>query len=393
MKTRKQIILTIVITAVITFILTNTFRDYQYISNNGKIVDKVSKVVGIIKDRSLYELDDDTIADAASEAIVNSVGDKHTRYYNKDEFGAYKDAISNSYMGIGVTVSPNVIDNTLTITACKEGAPAAEAGIVAGDIILYADELKCASDKMNEFTSLIKSKNEGDTVRLVLSRNGEKIEVVVPIKQIQLKSVSGEMLSGDVGYIKLTSFRGSINNDARTPYDDFVDKMSELRNEGMTKLIIDLRDNPGGEFGVVANIADEFLTDELVVYTEDRFGEKVELFAEGSAVNYPVVVIINGNSASASEILTAALRDNGKATVVGEKSYGKGTVQTPVSLPDGSGVSVTISRYFTPSGVCIDGMGIEPDIECALPKGKTPDDYTVGTDPQIAKALEVISAQ
>lgn len=393
MKSNKQIILTAIITAILTCLITNTVRDYNFIRNNGKVIRKVSQVVDVIKDKSLYELDDETLADAAAEAIVNAVGDKHTRYYDNESYRSYVDNLSSSYMGIGISVSPNVIDDTLTVAACNEGGPAAEAGILAGDILLYADDLKCASDKMNEFTSLIKTKNEGDTVKLVLSRDGEKYEVVVPITQVQIRSVSGTMLSNDVGYIKLTSFRGNINNDARTPYDDFIDKMSELRNLGMTKLVIDLRDNPGGEFGVVANIADEFLTDELVVYTEDRFGEKVELYAESGAAKYPVAIIINGKSASASEILTAALKDNGKAVVIGEKSYGKGTVQTAVSLPDGSGVSVTISRYFTPSGVCIDGIGIEPDIVCALPDGKTPDDYTVETDPQIAKALEVISAQ
>ena len=393
MRHNKQIVITAVVTAVLTCLITNTVRDYNFIHNNGKIVKKISKVVDVIKEKSLYGFDDDVLSDAASEAIVNTVGDKHTRYFDKESYRTYLDNLSTSYMGIGITVSPNVIENTLFVAACNSGAPAAEAGILPGDIILFADELKCTSDKMNEFTSLVKSKKEGEMVKLTISRDGEKCDVSVPIKQIQVKSVSGEMLTDDTGYIKIASFRGNSNNDARTPYDDFVDEMSTLRNEGMKKLVIDLRDNPGGEFGVVARIADEFLNDELIVYTEDKSGEQTMLYAESGAVGYPVAIIINGNSASASEVLTAALKDNGKAIVVGEKSYGKGTVQTAVSLPDGSGISVTISRYFTPNGVCIDGIGIEPDIEYLLPDGKTPDDYTVETDPQIAKALEAISAQ
>ncbi len=393
MKINRQILTTAIITALFTCLITNTVRDYNFIRNNGKIVKKVSQVVSVIKDRSLYEVDDDSIADAASKAIADVVGDKHTHYYPADEFRSYLDNMSISYMGIGITVTPNVIDNALQVASCNTDGPAAEEGIMAGDVILSADGIKCSSESMQEFTSIIKTKKDGERVKLVISRNGDSFEVNPVIKQIQKKSVSGEMLKEGIGYIKLESFKGSINNDARTPYDDFMDKMTELRNLGMTKLVIDLRDNPGGEFGVVANIADEFLSNELVVYTEDRFGEKVELYAEDSAARYPIAIIINGNSASASEILTAALKDNGKAVVVGEKSYGKGTVQTAVSLPDGSGLSVTISKYFTPSGVCIDGIGIEPDIKCALPDGKTPADYTVKTDPQIAKAVWALSAQ
>ena len=391
MRLNKQIAISVIITALLTCLITNTVRDYNFVHNNGKVVRKLSQVISVIKDRSLYGFDDDILADAASEAIVNTVGDKHTRYFDKESFRAYRDKLTSSYMGIGVAVSPNIIENTLFVASCNDDGPAAHAGILPGDIIVRADELKCTSDKMNEFTSLIKSKKEGDVVKLTLSRDGEEFDLNVEIKQINKKSVSGAMLTDEVGYIKLTSFIGSINNDARTPYDDFVDEMSALRNEGMTKLVIDLRDNPGGEFGVVAKIADEFLSDELIVYTEDKAGEQTMLYAEKDAVAYPVAIIINGNSASASEVLTAALKDNGKAVVVGEKSFGKGTVQTAISLPDGSGLSVTTSRYFTPSGVCIDGIGIEPDIECALPDGKTPDDYTLETDPQIAMALTAIT--
>lgn len=393
MKPSKQTVVTAVITAVLTCLITNTVRDYNYIHNNGKIIKKLSQVIDVVKEKSLYETDDDVLADVASKAIVDAVGDRHTRYFNSEDYRSYLDNLSTSYMGIGISVSPNPIDNSLYVSACSDGTPSAEAGIMPNDILLYADDLRCTSDKLSEFTSVIKSKKEGDIVKLRISRNGEELAFDVPVRQIQVKSVSGTMINDGIGYIKIDSFRGSINNDARTPYDDFVDMMTKLRNEGMTKLIIDVRDNPGGEFGVVAKIADEFLTNELIVYTEDRFGEKTELYAEGSAVAYPVAVLINGNSASASEILTAALRDNGKAVVIGEKSYGKGTVQTTVSLPDGSGIAVTISEYFTPNGICIDGVGIEPDIECKLPNGKTPDSYTVETDPQIAKAVEVISAQ
>lgn len=356
--------------------------------NNGKIVKKLSDVTEIIMDNSIYSANPDIIADNASAAIANTIGDVYTRYLSADEYRQYIDSVSSSYFGVGLTLSPNIETGNVKVLECAENGPSAKAGILVGDTLISVDGKECNSETLTEVISHIKSKEVGTDIVLKVLRNGEELEFVVPFEKVQTNLVSGQMIGSDIGYIRIKSFKGSIDNDSKTAYDDFVDNVNNLRNEGMTKMIIDLRDNPGGDFGVVASIADEILSEGLITYTEDKNGKRSELIAMSGGLDYPIAVVTNGNSASASEILTAALKDNGKAVVVGEKTFGKGVVQSCRRLFDGSGVIVTSSRYFTPSGVCIHDVGIEPDVECKLPEGTTLNDYTVENDPQIAKAVE-----
>ncbi|MBS7298353.1 MAG: S41 family peptidase [Eubacteriales bacterium] len=390
MKINKTTAITIAVTAVVTCLATNTVRDYMFLNNNAKVVKKISDITEIIMDNSIYSADADLMADNAATALVATIGDKYTRYLNKEEYKQHSDSISSGYFGVGLTLTSDFVTGKVSVYECAEDGPSARAGVQVGDILTSVDGQECNSEKLSELISYIKSKEVGTDIILGVLRDGEALEFVAPFEEIQTNSVSGQMLSGDTGYVKIDSFKGNLNKDSRTAYDDFVDKVNELRNEGMTKLVIDLRDNPGGEFGVVASITDEILDSGLITYTEDKNGKRSELNATSGGYNYPMVIITNGNSASASEILTAALQDNGKAVVVGERTFGKGVVQTVRRLFDGSGIIVTSSRYFTPNGICIDGIGIEPDVECKLPEGKTPADYTVENDPQIAKALEVL---
>ncbi|MBQ8636916.1 MAG: S41 family peptidase [Clostridia bacterium] len=388
MKINKTILVTACITAVVSVLLTNTVRDYTFVKNNGKIVKKLSDVTEIIMENSIYSANPDIIADNASAAIADTIGDVYTRYLSADEYQQYIDSVSSSYFGVGLTLSSDIKTGNVKVLECAENGPSAKAGILAGDTLVFVDGKECNNETLTEVISHIKSKEVGTDIILNVLRNGEELEFVVPFEKVQTNLVSGQMIGSDIGYIRIESFKGSIDNDSKTAYDDFVDNVNNLRNEGMTKMIIDLRDNPGGDFGVVASIADEILSEGLITYTEDKNGKRSELNAMSGGLDYPIAVITNGNSASASEILTAALKDNGKAVVVGEKTFGKGVVQSCRRLFDGSGVIVTSSRYFTPSGVCIHDVGIEPDVECKLPEGTTLNDYTVENDPQIAKAVE-----
>lgn len=390
MKVNKTILITACITAVVSVIATNTVRDYIFVKNNGDIIKKLSDVTNYVMDNSIYSANPEIIADNAATAITATVGDVYTRYLSKDEYKQYTDSISSSYFGIGLTLSSDILTGKVTVVGCEENGPAAKAGVVVGDILTSVDGKECNSNSLSEVIAAIKSKEEGTDVVVEIERNGEKIVYNVPFEKIQTNLVTSKMLEDGIGYIKIDSFKGSIDKDSRTAYDDFVDGVNNLRNEGMTKMIIDLRDNPGGDFGVVASIADEILDDGLITYTEDKNGKRSELNAMRGGLDYPMAVITNGNSASASEVLTGALKDNSKAVVVGEKTFGKGVVQSYRRLFDGSGLIVTSSRYFTPSGVCIHDIGIEPDVECKLPEGTTPGDFTVENDPQIAKAIEVL---
>ncbi len=391
MKLDKKTVATVAVTALVTCLITNTVRDFNFINNNGKIMHKLSEITKIIKDHSIYQTEDDVMADMAATALAASVNDKYTRYLDNYSFKQYMDAASSSYFGIGLTLTSDYESGDVTVSECAKGGPSERAGVLVGDILVSVDGRECNYETLTDLITYIKSKNEGTDINLSLLRNDETIDISVPFEQIHTNLVSGQMLSDGIGYIKIDSFKGSLDNDAKTAYDDFVDMANDLRDSGMVKMVLDLRDNPGGEFGVVASIADEFLSEGLITYTEDKNGKRSNLYARQGGLDYPVAIITNGNSASASEVLTGALKDNGKATVVGEKTFGKGVVQSCTTLYDGSGIIVTVSRYFTPSGVCIDGIGIEPDVFCPLPEGKTPADYTVENDPQIAKAVEVLS--
>lgn len=390
MKVNKTILITACITAVVSVVATNTVRDYIFVKNNGDIIKKLSDVTNYVMDNSIYSANPEIIADNAATAITATVGDVYTRYLSKDEYKQYTDSISSSYFGIGLTLSSDILTGKVTVVGCEENGPAAKAGVVVGDLLTSVDGKECNSNTLSDVITAIKSKEEGTDVVVEIERNGEKIVYNVPFEKIQTNLVTSKMLEDGIGYIKIDSFKGSIDNDSRTAYDDFVEGVNTLRDEGMTKMIIDLRDNPGGDFGVVASIADEILDEGLITYTEDKNGKRSELNAMRGGLDYPMAVITNGNSASASEVLTGALKDNSKAVVVGEKTFGKGVVQSYRRLFDGSGLIVTSSRYFTPSGVCIHDIGIEPDVECKLSEGKTPGDFTVENDPQIVKAIEVL---
>ena len=390
MKVNKTILVTACITAVVSVIATNTVRDYIFVKNNGAIIKKLSDVTNYVMDNSIYQANPEIIADNAAAAITETIGDVYTRYLSKDEYKQYTDSISSSYFGIGLTLSSDILTGKVAVVDCEENGPSAKAGVVVGDVLKSVDGKDCNSSTLSEVITAIKSKEEGTDIVIEIERNGETIVYNVPFEKIQTNLVTSKMLEDGIGYIKIDSFKGSIDKDSRTAYDDFVDGVNNLRDEGMTKMIIDLRDNPGGDFGVVASIADEILDEGLITYTEDKNGKRSELNAMKGGLDYPIAVITNGNSASASEVLTGALKDNSKAVVVGEKTFGKGVVQSYRRLFDGSGLIVTSSRYFTPSGVCIHDIGIEPDIECKLPAGTTPSDFTVENDPQIAKAIEVL---
>lgn len=391
MEMNKKLIATAIVSAVIGALFANTIRDASYIKENGKIVKKISSVVNILKDKCIYEIDDDEFSDLLAVTATKSVDDVYTRYMDKYEYKQYIDSVSSSYIGIGVVLMSDMQTKKVTITECVENGPGAKAGILAGDIFKRVDDIEVSSETIEQAITYVKEREPGTNVAVTVERDGKDIKLDVPVETVQHITVSGQMIDGEIGYIKIDNFEGTYDKNAKDSYDYFMEQVNTLRDNGMTKMIIDLRDNPGGELGVVAAITDEFLSEGIITYTEDKNGEKEYIYAKEGALDYPLVIITNNNSASASEVFTGALKDNNKAVVVGEKTFGKGVVQGTYPLFDGSGMSVTIARYYTPSGECIHGIGIEPDIECKLPEGKTMSDYTVETDPQILAAVEAFN--
>lgn len=390
MKINKQIAITGIACALFGALAANTVRDYSYIHNNGKIMSKLSTVARVITDYSIYDTDADAMADMASMAMTATVNDPYTRYFDKDSYRSYVDSTSSSYFGIGVTLRADTENNRQVIEEVADGAPGSAAGVTVGDVLAGVDEIVCTAENLSETVAYIKGKSEGESVVLHLVRDGASLDIEVAPGAVQSVLVESAMLDGGIGYLKIKNFESSSVEGSKTAYDDFKDNINILRDSGMTKLIVDLRDNPGGDLNVVASIADEFLSEGVITYTEDKNGKKEYIYAQSGGMDYPTAIITNGQSASASEVLTAALHDNGKAITVGEKTYGKGIVQRLYPFGDGSGMSVTVAKYYTPADICIHGIGIEPDIVCSLPEGKTAEDYSLSDDPQIQRAVEAL---
>jgi carboxyl-terminal processing protease len=291
---------------------------------------------------------------------------------------SFMEKSTGSYVGIGVTVNVDT-NGLLTIIEPSEGSPAKKAGIKQGDRIVKVDDtdVTALSDE-NMIISMIKGK-ENTKVKITVYRPSEDryMQFDITRQKIKASNIRSEVLDGDIGYIRLVMFDSEI-----AKY--FASDLNSMLNKGIKGLVIDLRDNPGGSYEQVVQIADSLLPEGTIVYTEDRSGVRQYKKSGKSYVNLPLAILTNGNSASASEILAGAVKDYSRGTLVGTKTFGKGLVQELKLLQDGSGLKVTISRYFTPSGVCIQGKGIMPDIEV-----KVPDEYRNLPTSQIPRDKDV----
>ena len=275
--------------------------------------------------------------------------------------------IQDGYVGIGVVVGVDE-NNQIVVIAPSENSPAYNAGIQPGDVITHIDDVKYSGDMINEAVSSIKSGKEGTAVKITVLRNNETIDFEITREDISSESVKGEMLDNEIGYLRITDFNMESSNGQHSTSSEFLDEFTDLQNNGMKKLIIDLRDNPGGILDEACNIADMFIPEGTITYTETKDGERNYIYSDSEFTDIPIVILINGNSASASEVFTGALKDYGKATVVGTTSYGKGIVQNVYPFYDGSGISLTSSKYYTPNGICIHEIGIEPDVVVEMPE-------------------------
>ena len=321
---------------------------------------KFNRVMDILKKDFYQKVDANKMLEGAIYGLAESLGDPYTVYFDKKQMEAFLEKSRGSYVGIGVTVNVDD-DGLLTVIEPAKGSPAMEAGILQGDKIIKVDgkDVTSVSDE-NMIISMIKGK-ENTRVNITVYRPSEDryVQFNIKRKRIRASNIKSEILSGNIGYIKIAMFDSEI---ARY----FRNDLSNMLKNGIEGLIIDLRDNPGGSFEQVVEIADSLLPAGTIVYTEDRDGRKEYRYSDKAYVDLPLAILINSNSASASEILAGSVRDHGRGILVGTRTFGKGLVQELKLLGDGSGLKVTISRYFTPSGTCIHGTGIEPDIEVGV---------------------------
>jgi len=324
------------------------------------------------------DVDDEKAADNIFKAYLEAYGDKYTVYYTPDEYKSLMESTSGTFYGIGA-VCQKADDGSILISEAYEDAPAYKAGIRNGDKVIKVNGEDITGMDLSVAVALIKGE-KGTDVNLTVIRNSEEKNFTVTRDKINVKTVSYHMMDNNIGYIYVTQF-----DDVTT--EQFKAAVDDLQNQGMEGLIIDIRNNPGGVLTTVVDMLDYILPNGLIVYTETKDGKKTEYSgSDGHEINIPMAVLVNGNSASASEIFAGAMQDYEKAQIIGTQTFGKGIVQTIRQLTDGSAVKYTIAKYFTPKGQDIHGKGVTPDQVVELP-----DDAT--EDVQLNAAVEYINGR
>ncbi|MDO4188049.1 MAG: S41 family peptidase [Lachnospiraceae bacterium] len=348
------------------------------------VVKKTNYLWSMIGNNFLWEkdVDIDKAVDGMYKGMLNSLEDPYSVYYTKEEFADLMEDSSGEYSGIGAYISQDITTKESFISRPMPGSPAEEAGLVANDYIIEVDGEDVLGLDLNIIVSKIKGP-EGTTVDITVKHEnaGEPEVITVERRKIEVARLESEMIGDDIGYIWLYEFEGNT-------YEQFNKAYDSLKSEGMKGLIIDLRDNPGGDLSVVVKLADKFIGDGKIVYTKERNGKGSVYKANPECEKLPIVIITNENSASASEIFTGSLKDHGVAAVVGKNTFGKGIVQGLYGLSDGSGVKITESEYYLPNDECIHGVGIAPDYEVDLDIKAYKKDKS--SDAQKKKAIEVM---
>ncbi len=402
-------IILVIITSLSTFTLSNVIQIplREKVLVNRSELDKLmdvyenqSKVVTLekyIKENYISDIDNKTLEDGQLKGMFESIGDPYSVYMDKEEFDSFMEHTKGSFGGIGVVVSLGE-DNRLKVEKTVKGGPSEGIGIKRGDKIVKVDgkeyKVQDYSNVLLMREAIIKALKgqPGTKVNVTLLRtdeNNEEVEVEKTIKreEIRVETVDSQVIDGDVGYISIESF------DEITT-DDFKKALKSLESKNIKGLVIDLRYNPGGILTVSTDIADELMGKGTIVYTEDRNKERKYIKSDKNKLDLPLAIIVNGDSASASEVLSGAIQDSKEGTIVGTTTFGKGIVQTIKPLSDGSGLKLTISEYFTPNGRTIHKKGVVPDVVVELPE----DIEEIGPenlkeDSQLKKALEIVKSK
>lgn len=344
---------------------------------------KVDVIEETIQEYFLEETSRSALENGIYTGMLEALEDPYSAYYSAEELKELQMSTEGIYYGIGAYISKAVTDEFCIISGVIEDTPAQEADLRDGDIIYEVDGVLTQGMDTTEVVALIKGE-EGTQVVLTLIREGEDDYLKIPVERRKIESptVSSEMLEGGIGYIEITEFD-------EVTEDQFAEALAECKGNGMKALILDLRSNPGGNLSTVCEISRMLLPKGMIVYTEDKYGNRDEYTCDGlRQLQIPAVVLVNGYSASASEILAGAMKDHGVATIMGTTTFGKGIVQRVISLSDGSAVKLTVSKYYTPNGNDIHEKGIEPDVEVEFDADAY---YNEGVDNQLQEAISFLT--
>lgn len=350
------------------------------------VTQKIKYLENLIDKNYLDEADEDSLKEGVYTGLLYGLGDPYSRYYTEEEYEEEMRGTEGSYSGIGVSIKQNT-EGGILVVSCYEGSPADLAGIKENDMITAVNGTDVTQMTPSEVSEMIRNKDDGTSVLTVYHQEAdEPEEITVTVSDVEIPTVSYEMLEDSIGYLRITEFT------LVTP-QQFEDAYKDLQAKGMEKLIVDLRDNPGGVLSSVCDVLRQILPEGLIVYTEDKYGERQEMNCDGDTpIDIPFAVLVNENSASASEIFAGAVKDYGIGTIVGTTTYGKGIVQSICKLSDGSAVKLTTAKYFTPKGNDIHKVGITPDVEVKLDASllnKT--DISHEEDNQLQAAIQAVS--
>ena len=356
----------------------------ESVSGDSDSTGKLAYIVSLIKTYYYQDVDDNDLIDGIYSGVVESLGDPYSAYYDPQEYEDLMISITGEFAGIGATLQKNPDTGYVTIVKVHKGSPAEKIGLMVDDIILMADDVDLTELDLDVAVTYIRGE-KGTDVTLKVLRGGQEMTFTATRDTVTMDTVEYEMLEDNIGYVQISSFQDAT---AR----DFIAAMEDLQAQGMESVIFDLRSNTGGLLDSVTEILDYILPEGTTVYMEDKNGKRTTYTSDAKQyIDMPIVVLVDGYTASASEIFTGAIRDYHYGTIVGTKTFGKGIVQSTMEVGDGSAVKLTIASYYTPSGECIHGEGIAPDIELEYEfLGGENDTYAKELDNQIQKAIELL---
>lgn len=350
--------------------------------------EKLDMLIELVEAYYYEDVDTDEMLESAAMGLIAGIGDVYSAYYTKEDMEAFNEETEGEYAGIGCQLLADPSDQLITVTRVFKGSPAEEAGMRAGDKIVYVNDVYYTAYEMDAAVDVMRG-TPGESVKVTVMRGLETIDFDVTRRIVNINYVEHQILDGNIGYVMVYDFLGDAVEGFETAIDAF-------EAAGVRAMIIDLRNNGGGLLDASVDMADMILPEGTVVSMRDKHGNEEVFTIDEEYYDVPIVVLINEYSASASEILAGAIRDYGEGTLVGTKTFGKGVVQSVIDFPDGSGLKVTTARYFTPSGECIHEVGIEPHVEVELDE-EAVTRYGINNlpheqDAQLQKAIELIES-
>ena len=387
-----KIVMLIILTAVITFIITSMTiykktgnSNIKNVTTNDSIGKTFKTFHDFIEKNYMGDMDENAMLESAIKGYVEGLNDEYSEYITKEEMKEYMESTTGKYVGIGVYITNNTQTNQIEVVMPIKGSPAEEVGLQPGDIITKVDGVAYTGEQLSDASNALKNK-EGTKATIEIIRQNETLTLEVERRQIKINRIESEVLENNIGYIQISTFDEGC-------YKEFKEHYDSLKNKNITSLIIDLRNNGGGIVDEAVNIADMFTKKDetLLIISSKKKEDEIIKAKTDKQIDMKVVILVNESTASASEILTAAIKENNEnVTIVGQNTFGKGVIQTIYNLTDGSGIKLTTNEYFTPKRNKINKIGIKPDMDVVLDEGVSSYGITKEKDTQLKKAIEIL---